>query len=186
MKRLSIAALCLTALAVSASPAAAEYGQLLPGKLPTAQVREGTSQLQYRVNVPCQKNKRLVGQFFHWNVCDYKIKLQSGTALVGPGGDAYTFQRQFESTTTNGESVLLDVKVVDDRLRESPETMFVDMKTEVRECHAWAKNPIYPNCNFRTNIRGWWQGQIRILDNDLVIASPVVVPGMRITDVIGK
>jgi hypothetical protein len=175
MKRLSIAGLCLLALAVTAAPASAEApGQLMPNALPGAQVREGTSQLAYNVHVPCPRNERVVDNWLYYHACDYKIRLGSGSALVGPSGDAYTYRIEREYTAGDNENYLMDIKIVDDRKREPTETLFVDMMITVRECRAWAPNPRYPACHYETGIRRWYQGTIHILDNDrgMLITRP--------------
>jgi hypothetical protein len=163
-----LAALALGSAVQSAAASAAPFP--IPASLYTYRVPESFGSLDYKVNVPCQKNKRVVGRFYHWNVCDYTITAQSGTAffaMPNSGGDAYSYMKQVSDDSISSTTpATFPIRIVDDSTPESDETIRVKLVLTVRDCSgAVSNNARYPAC---------WQeigtytryGTVTILDND--------------------
>jgi hypothetical protein len=172
LTRLALCLLAALALgsALQATAAAAAPPFSMPSSLYTYRVSESFGTLQYKVNVPCQKNKRVVGRFYHWNVCDYAISAQSGTAffsLPGNGGDAYSYMRQMTDSSLKAPTgVYFPINIVNDSTRENAETIGVKMVLKVRDCSgAVSNNARYPACS-KTIGTYTRYGSVTILDND--------------------
>jgi hypothetical protein len=162
------AALVLGSAVQSAAASAAPFP--IQNSLYTYRVSEGSGTLQYKVNIPCQRNRRVVGKLWRWNTCDYTISAQSGSAfysMPGNGGDAYSYMRQMTDDSLSGpEGVFFPINIVDDSARENAESFQVKLVLTVRECYGvTSNNARYPNCNTRLGTYTRY-GTVTILDND--------------------
>src|SRR4051794_19320745 len=163
-----LAALAVGSAVQSAAASAAPFP--IQNSLYTYRVPESFGGLDYKVNVPCQKNKRVIGRFYHWNVCDYSISASSGTAffaLPNVGGDAYSFQRTVSDDALTGPAaVTLPIRIVDDATSEYDETIQTKLVLTVRDCSgAVSNNARYPACSARIGTYTRY-GVVTILDND--------------------
>ena len=119
LTRLALGLLAALALGSAVQATAASAAPFpIPASLYTYRVPESFGSLDYKVNVPCQKNKRVVGRFYHWNVCDYTITAQSGTAffaMPNSGGDAYSYMKQLSDDSISSTTpVTFPIRIVDD------------------------------------------------------------------------
>ena len=153
-------------LAFTAGPAAAD-GQIAPYKMPGATVKEGTTQLAYHVAIPCDVNHRIENDVVKENHCAWTITPASASATFGTpdvGGDIYTYQRTQTGWNTAGSSnEVVDFRVVDDRVVENTETMFVNLSLDTQVCYQDIHSARHGCDSVGTS---WYQGSVTILDND--------------------